>query len=146
MAQLLHYRLKQLRESRDFSQGQVAAYSDVSPSLISLMEQGKRPNPSAEVLSAIAATLHTTTDYLLGLTANSRRPEDSTTPQTEVEWQLLEKFRELSFDEQRYIIAQLDLALDIFSRPAYRIIGGEDDDEAQETGSDKGLDKPLPSA
>jgi len=118
MAQLLHYRLKNLREGLDYSQGQVATYSDVSASLISLMEQGKRPNPSAEVLSAIARTLHTTTDYLLGLSENSRRPELSTAPHTEVEWQLLDKFRELSTDEQRYIIAQLDLMLDILNRPA----------------------------
>jgi transcriptional regulator with XRE-family HTH domain len=143
---LVGRRIKSLRERQQLTQGQLAVYSEVAQSHISRLENELVDSLGSDPLAKMARVLNTTTDYLLGLTANSRRLEDSTTPQTEVEWQLLEKFRELSFDEQRYIIAQLDLALDIFSRPAYRVIGGEDDDEAQETGSDQRTDQAATGA
>lgn len=120
-------RLIALREFRGFTQGQVALRSGVNQSLISRIERGIRRNVYVSTVASLADSLGTTTDYLLGLTANARRPEDSTSPQTELEWQLLDKFRDLSFDEQRYIIAQLDLMLDVLARPAFRVIGGKDD-------------------
>ncbi|MCC8025429.1 MAG: helix-turn-helix domain-containing protein [Clostridium sp.] len=60
------YRLKELRESRNLSQAQVASHLNVTRSAISNYE-GNISNPSTELLSRLAILYHTTTDYLLGL-------------------------------------------------------------------------------
>lgn len=137
--------VRTLRKRRGLTQGQLAIYAQVDQSYISQIENDHVESVGGEILRRLAERLGTTADYLLGMTPNWRRPEHTTTPQTELEWQLLDKFRDLSLEEQRYIIAQLDLALDIFSRPAYRIIDGEDDDEAQGSRSGEGTDQSPPS-
>jgi len=128
-------RIKSLREQRNLTQGQLALYSDVAQSHISRLENGLIDSLGSEPLAKMVRVLNTTADYLLGLTANPRPPEQSTSPQTELEWQLLNTFRKLSVDEQRFVIAQLDLMLDLLTRPAVGVIGGADDDEVQETES-----------
>jgi hypothetical protein len=80
-----------------------------------------------------------TTGYLPVLTDNRFVPEHRTSPETELDWQLLDAFRKLFLEEQRYIIAQLDLMMDLLTRPAHRVIGG-DTDEAPQTGRDQTAD------
>lgn len=59
-------RLKELREKRNLSQTQVAAYLSVTRSAVSNYE-GNLSYPSADILSRLAILYHTTTDYILGL-------------------------------------------------------------------------------
>lgn len=59
-------RLKELREKRNLSQTQVAAFLGVTRSAIGNYE-GNLSYPSADILSKLAILYHTTTDYILGL-------------------------------------------------------------------------------
>ena len=58
-------RLRELRKKSGFSQRQLAAMIDVSPSIISGYETGER-TPSTEALLALSNIYHCSTDYLLG--------------------------------------------------------------------------------
>ena len=66
-------RLKQLRETYQLSQNDVAKSLDVSPALISSYERNERM-PSPSKLSSLADIYHTTTDYLLCRTITSSVP------------------------------------------------------------------------
>lgn len=120
-------RLKRLREHRDFTQGQVQVRSGVDRSLISRIERGVRPNVYGETVAALARALETTTDYLLGLTGNPWPPDNTTSPETEIEWQLLEEFRKLDPEEQRYALAQMQFIARYSGPHRPRIIGDADE-------------------
>ncbi len=59
-------KLRQLRKARNLTQQQLALQIGVNKAMISFYELGERI-PSPEVLRKLAFTLHTTTDYLLGI-------------------------------------------------------------------------------
>lgn len=64
----MHYpRIRALREDRDLLQKDLADYLHCSQVAYSHYELGKRDIPT-EVLTALAAFYHTSTDYLLGIT------------------------------------------------------------------------------
>ena len=63
----MYRRLRDLREDRDMSQGEIASLLHVSQSTYSRYESGFLDIPSA-VLIALAKFYAVTTDYLLGLT------------------------------------------------------------------------------
>jgi transcriptional regulator with XRE-family HTH domain len=63
-------RLKENRELKEMSQGDLAKKSNLQPSAISHFETGKR-KPSFDNLRSLADALEVTTDYLLGRTDNS---------------------------------------------------------------------------
>jgi transcriptional regulator with XRE-family HTH domain len=60
-------RIQRLRIQRNMSQADLAERSGVGQSLISRLERGSRPNPTADVLRRLARTLGCTTDYLIGM-------------------------------------------------------------------------------
>ncbi len=60
-------RIRALREDRDLLQKDIAQYLHCSQVAYSHYELGKRDIPT-EVLVALAAFYHTSTDYLLGIT------------------------------------------------------------------------------
>ncbi len=95
MPMILATRVRQLRERKGFTKGQLATYAHVSPGLITLMEKGERTNPVAEKLAGIAKALNTTADYLIGLTDSPTPPDNTTEPVTEVQYQIFEAVREL---------------------------------------------------
>lgn len=59
-------RLKELRKANNLTQKQLAELVGVQSTMISFYEIGER-KPSLEMLVKLAATLHVTTDYLLGV-------------------------------------------------------------------------------
>lgn len=63
----LSERLKQLRQSNNLSQKDVAARLAISPSIVSGYETGER-TPSVENLLALSYLYKCSTDYLLGRT------------------------------------------------------------------------------
>ena len=67
-------RLKQLREQRRLTQGQLSAYSGVSQGYISHIELGERSNVGSEPLVQLARVLETSIDYLTGRTEDPRSP------------------------------------------------------------------------
>lgn len=70
---MLNYypRLKDLREDHDMSQQEVADYLGMKQPQYSRYERGLRDIPS-DVLIRLAKLYKTSTDYILGLTNNSK--------------------------------------------------------------------------
>lgn len=70
---MLNYypRLKDLREDHDMSQQEVADYLGMKQPQYSRYERGVRDIPS-DVLIRLARLYKTSTDYILGLTNNSK--------------------------------------------------------------------------
>lgn len=66
-------RLKDLREDHDLSQQQIADYLGMKQPQYSRYERGLRDVPT-DVLIRLAKLYNTTTDYILGLTNTSKRP------------------------------------------------------------------------
>ncbi len=64
-------RLKDLREDRDLSQQQISDYLDMKQPQYSRYERGLRDLPT-DVLIRLAKLYKTSTDYILGLTNNSK--------------------------------------------------------------------------
>ncbi|MBQ3541981.1 MAG: helix-turn-helix transcriptional regulator [Oscillospiraceae bacterium] len=64
-------RLKDLREDQDLSQQQVADYLGMKQPQYSRYERGVRDVPT-DVLIRLALLYNTSTDYILGLTNNSK--------------------------------------------------------------------------
>lgn len=64
-------RLKDLREDRDLSQQQVADYLGMKQPQYSRYERGLRDIPT-DILILLAKLYKTSTDYILGLTNDSR--------------------------------------------------------------------------
>ncbi len=62
-------RLRDLREDHDFSQEYIAKYLNMKQPQYSRYERGLRDLPT-DVLIRLAKLYNTSTDYLLGLTAN----------------------------------------------------------------------------
>lgn len=60
-------RIKDLREDRDLTQRELAQYLHIKQNTYSQYENGQRQLP-LDVLIALAAYYHTSTDYILGLT------------------------------------------------------------------------------
>ena len=60
-------RLKDIREDRDITQQEVAAYLHVKQNTYSQYENGQRQLP-IELLILLAVYFHTSTDYILELT------------------------------------------------------------------------------
>jgi len=118
-------RVRRLREGQKFTQGQLSLRSGVDRSLISRIERGIRPNVYVETIGALARALNTTSDYLLGLTANPFPSHQSTDPPTELEYRLSKRLRQLSEEEQRYTLALLDFIDQYGQPPPPRIIGNE---------------------
>lgn len=71
---MLNYypRLKDLREDHDMSQQEVANYLGMKQPQYSRYERGVRDIPS-DVLIRLARLYKTSTDYILGLTNNSKK-------------------------------------------------------------------------
>ncbi len=66
-------RLRDLREDRDLTQAQVAAFLGMKQPQYFRYEQGYRDIPT-DLLIRLANYYETTTDYILGLTDNPARP------------------------------------------------------------------------
>lgn len=64
-------RLKDLREDHDFTQQYVAEYLQMKQPQYSRYERGQRDIPT-DVLIRLARLYNTSTDYILGLTNNSK--------------------------------------------------------------------------
>jgi len=125
--------LKRLRQREGLTQGQVAAYARVDRSYVSQIENGHVTSVGATILLNLARLLNTSTDYLLGLTANPWPPDNTTEPTTELEWKLLEEFRKLTEAEQPIALEQVRLIIRLREANRAYIIGGEaeegDEDE-----------------
>ena len=64
-------RLRDLREDKELSQQQVAEYLGMKQPQYSRYERGLRDVPT-DVLIRLALFYHTSTDYILGLTNNTK--------------------------------------------------------------------------
>lgn len=70
-------RIRDLREDRDLTQQDVAAYLGMKQSQYSRYERGLRDLPT-DVLIRLAQFYNTSTDYMLGLTNDSAKPNKKT--------------------------------------------------------------------
>ena len=67
----MYQRIRDLREDSDLSQKQIAAILNCSQQVYSNYELGQRDIPTS-ILIKLAIFHHTSIDYLLGLTDNSK--------------------------------------------------------------------------
>lgn len=69
---MCYQRLRDLREDRDLTQKEVAAFLGIDQRVYSNYEIGKREIP-ARFVAALAGFYDTSADYILGLTNDPRR-------------------------------------------------------------------------
>jgi transcriptional regulator with XRE-family HTH domain len=119
-------RIKSLRERHRPTQGQLAVYSDVAQSHVGRLKNGLVDSAGSEPLARMARVLDTTTDYLPGLSDNPVPADNTSEPSAELEWALLEEFRKLDSEEQRYALAQLRYIVEHMGPHRPRIIGDEE--------------------
>ncbi len=93
-------RLKALREDRDLSQIEVAEALGINNSVLSRIENGKRPVED-DLLSKFAQFYGVTSDYLLGLVRKSTQTREL--PQTVAPY-LPEGFTELSPEAKKEVL------------------------------------------
>lgn len=67
-------RLRRLRDIKGWDTNRLAGEAGLSQSYIYKLENDDRPNVAGVVLSRLAAALDTTTDYLVGRTADPNPP------------------------------------------------------------------------
>lgn len=72
-------KIQRLRGQRHWSQADLAELSGVKQSLLSRIERGSRPNPTADVLRKLAKALGCTTDYLVGMHEDEKDSEQLAT-------------------------------------------------------------------
>ena len=68
----MYQRIRDLREDKDWTQKQMAAYLNCSQQVYSNYELGQRDIPT-QVLLALSKLHHTSIDYILGQTNNRKR-------------------------------------------------------------------------
>lgn len=109
-------RLKYLREKEKMYQSELADKLNLAPSTISMYERGDR-DPDTSTLAKIAEIFNVTTDYLLGrtdealLNVKKRMKDNNLHGFFDIG---LEKYDELSEEQQKIIIKQLNAMIDIF--------------------------------
>lgn len=128
---ILGQRLRTLRQRRELTQGQVAVYAKVDRSYISQIENAHIDSVGSEILGRVAQLLRTTTDYLIGLDDNPLSRDNTTAPNTQLEYDLLDEFRKLDFEEQRYALAQLQMQVRYSGPHRPRIVGNEPLEEGE---------------
>jgi transcriptional regulator with XRE-family HTH domain len=99
-------RIKRLRDKRDLTQGQLAAYAGMAQSYLSEVERTSPSNVGSDSLVAIAKVLETSVDYLVGITDDPRSPQRKPVGQlTEEEETLIRDFRAIKSEEvRRYLL------------------------------------------
>jgi len=61
----MKFRIKEIREAQKLSQAELARLSKIPQPQISMIENGKVPNPQIDTLYQLAETLHCTVDGLI---------------------------------------------------------------------------------
>lgn len=102
---MLSKNLKIIRESRGIGVNELARRSGVNASYISAIENGRRENPSKEILSKIADALEIPVEELL--VEKMRTNEDEIEDDVELRV-MFNKIRNLSDGDKRKIKAVLD--------------------------------------
>lgn len=97
-------RIKDLLGDQDLKQKALAKELNLSESTLSNYITQRSDIPP-EVLAKIAERLSVTTDYLLGLTDDPKRPF----PVSEKERALLEHFRSLSQEQKELVVQSIEL-------------------------------------
>lgn len=97
--EIFRERLKKAREDRGMTQAELAEKAGLPPSSISHFEKGPR-KPSFDTLRRLAKELKTTTDYLLGRTAEVDAEVKASV--------LFRKAAELGTDEWKVIEGMID--------------------------------------
>ena len=73
MVRVIGQRVRELRQERGLSQAELARRAGLTGSQVSRLENDERPGVQAVAVGQIAAVLNTTSDYLMGLTADPFR-------------------------------------------------------------------------
>ena len=75
LSETIGRRILAARRQRGLRQAELARAIKISVTALAQIEKGKTPNPSRHVIQKIAQILRVRTDYLLGLTDDSRDEE-----------------------------------------------------------------------
>src|SRR5262249_42057372 len=71
-------RLLIIRRRRGFTQKELAQIAGLNPNTVARLEQGNLHDLGGQSIVKLAQALHTTTDFLLGLSDNPERAETTT--------------------------------------------------------------------
>src|SRR5512146_80945 len=114
MDDTLSERIRRLRELKGWSLMELAERSGVSYNHVYKLERGSRRQAGAEILSALAAALGTTTDYLTGVTEDWRSPADDGRPIPGPEIaDMVDKLNQLPVVLQTKVSALVELVLEL---------------------------------
>ncbi|MED1113388.1 helix-turn-helix domain-containing protein [Bacillus paramycoides] len=111
MENVIGKRVKEIRAELKMSQSQFAESIEVSKSLISLIELGRK-KPSVETINKIAKKGNVSIDYIMGRTDNNSSSESET---SEVKIELnnaVDRIEKLTEEQQRFIIKLLNGMVD----------------------------------
>ena len=124
-------------QKRNLSWRQASLQAGLDHNAISRFVNGARP--SRQSTEKLAHFFGVALPQMLALVGYMIPPE-SFTPQTELEWLLLEKFRSLSPEQQLYELSHLDLLLQHPTTPPPRIIGDEEAEKSEEERNERGFE------
>jgi transcriptional regulator with XRE-family HTH domain len=117
MRQIRGDRVKDLRERRGLTQGQLAQYGGASQSYISDIESGKQTNVGSGKLVGIARVLKTNVGYLVGDT-DDPRPSDTVWSEIPAsKRRVIEKFLALAEQHVPYVESFVDSLLEHQEEP-----------------------------
>jgi len=111
-AEVLGQRICERRTTLGFTLRELEQRSDVDDAYISLLEHAERPRVAGEIVTRLAEALETSCDYLWGLTDDPRPRRDAGRELTVLELMLVERFRSLPEDAQRFWLNVLELSLE----------------------------------
>ena len=104
-----------LREECDMSQKELAYAIDIAPTSLSRYENNLY-EPKAEILLRLASALDTTSDFLLGLTDDYKKPNPGRAKNPRItisEQRLLSSYRKLDKENQIRVLERVDTLLEI---------------------------------
>jgi transcriptional regulator with XRE-family HTH domain len=96
-------RVRALRQELQLTQAELAHAAPVSQSYLSEIESGKRVSVGTLVVLGLAHALHTSIDYLVGLT-DDPKPTETLEGLTEEDWAILRGLSSLTGRDKRTVV------------------------------------------
>lgn len=114
--------LRELRESRGMTVNQLGIYSEVSPALISKIENGKRGTPKPDTIEKLAKGLKMPYEELMavaGYVDEGKEIPKNVTPYADIMKEIADKYPGVDLNDQdirRKLMKVIDLVLDDYKK------------------------------
>lgn len=103
---MVNNKIKSRRTELKMTAKKLSEETGLTPAYISQLENGKRENPSTDVMDKIADALHTTIDYLLNRTEDTelQKAEDKIDKYTEQDKLFFSKYKNLNDNAKKQLL------------------------------------------